>query len=41
MYGLLNDNPAENARKEVLLSEFSMNQQVCEKEKRETNVLRR
>ena len=28
MYGLLNDNQAENARKEVFMSEFSVNQQV-------------
>ena len=32
MYCLLNDNQAGNARKEVLISEFSVNQQVCEKE---------
>ena len=41
MYCLLNDNQAENARKEVLLSEFLVNQQVCEKEKQESNVLKR
>ena len=41
LYCLLAKIKAENARKEVFMSEFSVNQQCGKREKCETNVLKR
>jgi len=41
LYCLLNDSQAEDARKEVFMSEFLVNQRCEKREKRETNVIER